>query len=356
MRRRRLKPWQASSSPTTSARMVVGEIREAHDVGREPGVGRRRQEHIGRDGRRQLGTRARRRVRTSAFGVDSMTRTSWPTRSPAATICANEISRLVLEMDDAASRFGRPRRRRHARGRRHGARLAWESDRRADRRLGWPSEADSRSAAVGRERVFLSFRRRVDLAQRQARLIGEVAFEQPVRAHDLQRETFAVRRQLELLTARHDEALRLHPADERERRPGRAVAARRRATTSDPLRPRYSCSNRCLSASSSRRRWRAGPELIRQNAAAPAPRAMRRMRLVHVMILSSQNHTQSVETPQHGEARRKRRTRGHLGNQAHSAVSDTSAASVSRCWIRPVRRGSSPPCGSRLTPACRHPR
>ena len=39
--------------------------------------------------------------------------------------------------------------------------------------------------------------RRMDLAQRQPRLVGEVALEQTMGAHDLQREPFAVRCQLE---------------------------------------------------------------------------------------------------------------------------------------------------------------
>ena len=64
--------------------------------------------------------------------------------------------------------------------------------------------------------MFPPFGDRVDLAQRQPRFVREVPLEQPVRAHDLQREPLAGRRQRELLTVRGDQTLGLHAADERD--------------------------------------------------------------------------------------------------------------------------------------------
>ncbi len=66
-----------------------------------------------------------------------------------------------------------------------------------------------------RQRVLAPLCGGVDVAQWQPRLVGEVPLEQPVRADDLERQSLACRGELKLLAAGHDEALRLHPADER---------------------------------------------------------------------------------------------------------------------------------------------
>ena len=125
-------------------------------------------------------------------------RTSWPTRRPSATICANEISgsssrctmRPVVSagQDVAGVPVGR-RDRAFARRNRIAVRIdVWVAQRRRQP-----------IGVGGRERVFAPLGGRVDVAQRQPRFVGEVALEQPMGADDLQREPLAFRRQLELL-------------------------------------------------------------------------------------------------------------------------------------------------------------
>ncbi len=87
---------------------------------------------------------------------------------------------------------------------------------------------------IGGERVLAAFGGRVHVPKRQPRFVGEVAFEQPMRADDLQREALALGGQLELLPARDDQPLRLHPADERISR----RSLRRSAPASDDERRR----------------------------------------------------------------------------------------------------------------------
>ena len=50
----------------------------------------------------------------------------------------------------------------------------------------------------------------VNVAQRQPRLVREVALQQPMGAHDLSRHPFAFRRQLKLLTRGDNQPLLLH--------------------------------------------------------------------------------------------------------------------------------------------------
>ena len=61
------------------------------------------------------------------------------------------------------------------------------------------------------EAVLAALGGAVHLLQRKARLVGEVALEQPMRADDLPRHALAVRRQLEFLAAGDDQVLVLHP-------------------------------------------------------------------------------------------------------------------------------------------------
>jgi hypothetical protein len=56
--------------------------------------------------------------------------------------------------------------------------------------------ADRRSASAG-ESECRAFRDGVHIAQRQPRFVREVFFEQAMRAHDLQRQALAFRRQVE---------------------------------------------------------------------------------------------------------------------------------------------------------------
>jgi hypothetical protein len=62
--------------------------------------------------------------------------------------------------------------------------------------------------------VLAPLRGGVNLAERQARLIGEIALEQPMGPDDLQRHALAVGRELELLSIRRDEPLVLHPNEQ----------------------------------------------------------------------------------------------------------------------------------------------
>ena len=54
----------------------------------------------------------------------------------------------------------------------------------------------------------------VDLPQRHTCLVREIAFPQTVRAHNVQRPAFALGGEMELVAARFEQTLRLHPLDE----------------------------------------------------------------------------------------------------------------------------------------------
>jgi len=79
----------------------------------------------------------------------------------------------------------------------------WVATRMAQRRR-------QRLHLIGRERVFLALGRGVYVAQRQPRLVREIALEQPMSPDDLTRHTFAFSGQLKLLTGSDHQALLLH--------------------------------------------------------------------------------------------------------------------------------------------------
>ena len=146
-------------------------------------------------------------------------------------------------------RVGRPRRHRRAGGGRDRAltgrnRIAMRIDRRMAHRRRQPIDIG------GRERVFLPLGGGVDLAERQSRLVGEVALEQPMGADDLQRQPFAVRRQLELLRPAPRRAFAPASAPTRLTTAESCSRSAPDSDASDAWRPRYSCSNMCFSASS----------------------------------------------------------------------------------------------------------
>ena len=117
---------------------------------------------------------------------------------------------LVLEMRDPSELIGRPcRDRRIARG--CDASIA-AGDRitvRIEPRM--PQRCRERIHLIRCERVLASFRRGMDVAKRKARFVCEVPFEQTMGTDDLSRDAFALGGELELLAARCDQLLLLHP-------------------------------------------------------------------------------------------------------------------------------------------------
>ena len=120
--------------------------------------------------------------------------------------------RLVFEVRDASELTGRPGGDRRIRRRTElavapGNRIAVGIEARmAERRR---QGVD----LIRREHVLLALRRRVDRAERQARFVGEVPFEQPVRAHDLACDASAFVRQEKLLTCGAKQSLALHAVE-----------------------------------------------------------------------------------------------------------------------------------------------
>ena len=225
--RRRLKPWQASSRPTTSAGVLVRQIRQAHDVGRATSAS-------GAGARNTLAATAgasRNSFSPSVSTMRSRRRLDDPHDLADAKAVGDDLRerdlRLVLEVHDAAHRVGGPGRHRRAGWRARRRLRASESDRRADR----ASDGQATPTADRRPRERASApcarpprgpRAAAAAPRRRSSARAADARARPA-APDARRPGVSSKS----WPSSREEPLRLHPADEGDHRRDLTAAVRR---------------------------------------------------------------------------------------------------------------------------------